>query len=167
MTRDPVRTVCLRRYTGIPRSQIRRNERVFAYKASRWRRETTSDLSGGEIARLPPEAFGVKERFICEPIRWLIHQSLDSVQLIKRILWHRSIQPNRYFFSKRRHSLPRPRRFTYYNEIQHEQARLSAIDMYSLWCFWFFFLAALRQSSRIMRDDFVSRPTVITLHTST
>lgn len=34
----------------------------------------------------------VEERFICEAMRRLIHQSLDNVQVIKWILWRRSIQ---------------------------------------------------------------------------
>ena len=39
------------------------------------------------------------ESFICEAMRRLIHQSLDSVQVIKWILWRRSIQQDLSLFS--------------------------------------------------------------------
>ena len=52
----------------------------------RMRRRFAARDSGGEM----PE--GVQEHFICEAMRRLIHQSLDSVQVIKWILWRWSIQ---------------------------------------------------------------------------
>jgi len=51
----------------------------------RYKREliAPSDVDEGRVVK---GGSGVEERFICEAMRRLIHQSLDSVQVIKWIL---------------------------------------------------------------------------------
>lgn len=61
-----------------------RESRMRDTNESWWHRPTSTRARRGGSR--------VEERFICEAMRRLIHQSLDSVQVIKWILWRRSIQ---------------------------------------------------------------------------
>lgn len=91
------------------------------------------DGTGGWRKRVVNGGSRVEERFICEAMRRLIHQSLDSVQVINWILWRRSIQRDSSLFSTTRYHPRAHRTSMLYGHPFRLPLRDHFVERWKLW----------------------------------